>query len=290
MSPTRWRWPPLSSAGIAAQHRLVEADQLGQRRARARRSAPRGQPTRLGRQAHVAADGEVRVEPALLDDVADAPDQVAARGGRDGARRRRAPRRRRASTSPRITRSRVDLPEPLEPSSTWVVPGATSSETSSSATVAPYRLLTWRTAIIRPGVYADSAGGERALHGRYSRVKWSSITSPSVLTVKLEVISPRAPAKAPSPPVIVHTTPPTTQPGSRRRRHPSAPDRLERHGAGGAIGDRAVLDEAAVAEPLDSRLQHRALPRHRLDSRPQSPRAPAPSTASDSAPCSAPAA
>ena len=48
---------------------------------------------------------------------------------------------------PRMRRSTVDLPDPLEPSSTWVAPGGTSRETESSATVAPKRLVTSRRAI-----------------------------------------------------------------------------------------------------------------------------------------------
>src|SRR5437762_3223173 len=60
------------------------------------------------------------------------------------------------ATSPRMTRATVDLPDPLDPSRTWVVPDATCSETSSSATVAPKRLLTWWTAIMRAPSVAQS--------------------------------------------------------------------------------------------------------------------------------------
>ena len=48
---------------------------------------------------------------------------------------------------PRMSRSTVDLPEPLEPRSTWVVPGRTSRDTESRAGVAPKRLVTSWTAI-----------------------------------------------------------------------------------------------------------------------------------------------
>jgi len=34
---------------------------------------------------------------------------------------------------PRMSRSMVDLPEPLDPRSTWVVPGRTSRDTASRA-------------------------------------------------------------------------------------------------------------------------------------------------------------
>jgi len=44
--------------------------------------------------------------------------------------------------SPRISRSTVDLPEPLEPSRTWVVPAVTSIDTWSSATAWPKRFVT----------------------------------------------------------------------------------------------------------------------------------------------------
>src|SRR5882724_10323335 len=49
--------------------------------------------------------------------------------------------------TPRMSRSRVDLPEPLEPRSTWVVPERTVSDTASRAGVAPKRFVTSWTAI-----------------------------------------------------------------------------------------------------------------------------------------------
>ena len=54
-------------------------------------------------------------------------------------------------SSPAISRSVVDLPQPEGPSRTARVPRATSSETSSTARVAPQCLLTWRTAIADTG-------------------------------------------------------------------------------------------------------------------------------------------
>ena len=48
---------------------------------------------------------------------------------------------------PRMSRSTVDLPEPLDPRSTWVVPGRTSRDTASRAGVAPKRFVTSWTSI-----------------------------------------------------------------------------------------------------------------------------------------------
>ncbi len=48
-----------------------------------------------------------------------------------------------------MIRSRLDLPEPLGPSSAVSEPPGTSSVTSSSATKSPKRLVTSRTAIMR---------------------------------------------------------------------------------------------------------------------------------------------
>src|SRR3954452_7685246 len=50
-------------------------------------------------------------------------------------------------SSPAITRSSVDLPLPLGPSSAVREPLATSTETSSSATKSPKRLVTLRASI-----------------------------------------------------------------------------------------------------------------------------------------------
>src|SRR5690349_10088570 len=60
-----------------------------------------------------------------------------------------------AVARPRMSRSTVDLPDPLEPSSTWVAPGGASSETPASATVDPKRLVTSRRAIT-PAFYPES--------------------------------------------------------------------------------------------------------------------------------------
>src|SRR6266545_2767646 len=51
------------------------------------------------------------------------------------------------STTPRMSRRTVDLPEPLEPRRTWTVPASTSMDTPSSATRSPKRLVTSRSAI-----------------------------------------------------------------------------------------------------------------------------------------------
>src|SRR5215470_3694343 len=45
-------------------------------------------------------------------------------------------------TRPRMTRSTVDLPEPLDPRSTWTVPGSTLMDTPSRAIRSPNRLVT----------------------------------------------------------------------------------------------------------------------------------------------------
>jgi len=45
-------------------------------------------------------------------------------------------------------------------------------------------------------------------------VKWSSVTSPSGLTVKFDVIRPCAPAKRPSPPVTRYITTPWLHPAT----------------------------------------------------------------------------
>src|SRR5215468_9861464 len=55
---------------------------------------------------------------------------------------------------PRMRRSTVDLPEPLEPRSTCTVPAATSSDTSSRATRSPKRLVTPRSSITTRGAAA----------------------------------------------------------------------------------------------------------------------------------------
>src|SRR5689334_1830999 len=52
-----------------------------------------------------------------------------------------------ATSSPAITRRSVDLPDPLGPSSAVSEPLATSTETSSSATKSPNRLVTLRASI-----------------------------------------------------------------------------------------------------------------------------------------------
>src|SRR5262249_50602533 len=50
-------------------------------------------------------------------------------------------------SKPRMSRSTVDLPEPLEPRSTCTVPAATSIDTSSRATWSPKRLVTFLSSI-----------------------------------------------------------------------------------------------------------------------------------------------
>ena len=50
-------------------------------------------------------------------------------------------------SSPAITRSSVDLPEPLGPSSAISAPLGTLTETSSSATNSPNRFVTLRASI-----------------------------------------------------------------------------------------------------------------------------------------------
>src|SRR5438034_1574574 len=51
------------------------------------------------------------------------------------------------ATRPSTTRSTVDLPDPLEPRSTWTVPDCTARDTPSSATLSPNRLLTCLSSI-----------------------------------------------------------------------------------------------------------------------------------------------
>jgi hypothetical protein len=51
-------------------------------------------------------------------------------------------------SSPAMTRSSVDLPDPLGPSSAISDPLGTETETSSSATNSPKRLVTLRTSIM----------------------------------------------------------------------------------------------------------------------------------------------
>src|SRR5215475_14589878 len=70
---------------------------------------------------------------------------------------------------PRMRRSTVDLPEPLEPRSTCTVPAATSSDTSSRATRSPKRLVTPRSSITTRGAAAfplSASGDGSANHSR----------------------------------------------------------------------------------------------------------------------------
>src|SRR4030095_4180093 len=67
------------------------------------------------------------------------------------------------ATRPSTTRSTVDLPDPLEPRSTWTVPGCTSMNTRSRATRSPNRLLTSLSSITmvpaRPAASGIAPGG-----------------------------------------------------------------------------------------------------------------------------------
>src|SRR5262249_37826331 len=54
-------------------------------------------------------------------------------------------------------------------------------------------------------------------------------------------------------------------------RHRAAADGHEQDRAGAAVGDRAVLDKGAVAEPLHARLQYGALTGERVHARPDAP-------------------
>ena len=93
----------------------------------------------------VVAHGHVLERGVVLEDEADAAllrrhaGRVAA-GDLDGARSSGA-------SSPAMTRSSVDLPEPLGPSSAVSEPSSTSSETSSRARKSPKRFVTSVTAI-----------------------------------------------------------------------------------------------------------------------------------------------
>ena len=88
-TPTRWRWPPESSRGIAPQELpRLEPDER-QHLLDARRD-PRLRPAEQGRHRRdVLGDAHVREQPDLLDDVADAC------GAGAPGRCRRRPRRRR---------------------------------------------------------------------------------------------------------------------------------------------------------------------------------------------------
>ena len=74
-TPTRWRSPPESSLGYRSRYSGVEPDEVEQLVAPlldpCRR--PAEEPRHDG---DVVADGQVREEPDLLDDVADAPPQL----------------------------------------------------------------------------------------------------------------------------------------------------------------------------------------------------------------------
>ena len=115
--------PAAELARIEAQAVVVEPhhrSQLGRALA-----SPRRRPAvRFGGKRHVLIGGEMRVEPAVLHDVAHALHQRGSRGLGDAASRPPAPRPRPARTRPRMSRRTVDLPEPLEPSSTWTAPRA----------------------------------------------------------------------------------------------------------------------------------------------------------------------
>src|SRR6266542_19816 len=76
-------------------------------------------------------------------------------------------------TRPRMQRNTVDLPDPLEPRSTWTVPGCTSMDTPSSATRSPNRLVTSRSSITIEPVIPGSAPGGRgsANHARGAELR-----------------------------------------------------------------------------------------------------------------------
>src|SRR5215510_8464876 len=70
---------------------------------------------------------------------------------------------------PRMSRSTVDLPEPLEPRSTCTVPAATSIDTSSRATWSPKRLVTFLSSITTRSARTgprSAGGGGSANHPR----------------------------------------------------------------------------------------------------------------------------
>ena len=146
ISPTRWRWPPLSSRGYrrSTSPSSPARSASSPTRAAIRAGAP---PLRLRGQRDIGEGGQVGVEPAVLHHVAHAG-QEPVRGWRaPPGCRPPGPRPRRGQTRPRMSRSRVDLPEPLEPRSTWVVPERTLSDTASRAGVAPKRFVTSWTSI-----------------------------------------------------------------------------------------------------------------------------------------------
>ena len=62
-----------------------------------------------------------------------------------------------------MSRSTVDLPDPLDPSRTWVVPGRTSRDTASRAGVAPKRFVTSWTSIT-PAFYRKLDNRPRSGH------------------------------------------------------------------------------------------------------------------------------
>src|SRR5262245_24090309 len=65
-------------------------------------------------------------------------------------------------------RMSVDLPAPFSPTTAWISPNATSKSTSSSATVAPNRLLT--PSALAAGWVIASARNERHLHLRIGQL------------------------------------------------------------------------------------------------------------------------
>src|SRR5690349_10290151 len=65
-------------------------------------------------------------------------------------------------SSPAITRSRVDLPDPLGPSRAVSPPSGTLIETSSSATKSPKRLVTSLTVMAISGLLFDGLWDEHA--------------------------------------------------------------------------------------------------------------------------------
>ena len=95
-TPTRCRWPPDSSSRPAASRTSAagKADQRRAARPRARAMRAGSQPSSRGTTAMFSADGHVRKEPDLLEDVADPPAQLEriplARVARPRPARRRA--------------------------------------------------------------------------------------------------------------------------------------------------------------------------------------------------------
>ena len=125
-------------------------------------------------------------------------------------------------SSPAITRSSVDFPLPLGPSSAVSEPLSTSTETSSSAVKSPKRFVTFRTSIAisaRPFgasvIASERHDGEEREHDR-RRVRactsnaWKRSSTWSVIVSVRPAMRPETTLTAPNSPsarAVVRTTP-----------------------------------------------------------------------------------